>query len=646
VFKVESWTEEDWKKNLMERWERAKEYREKDGREETWLRNEIYAYTVLGIQPRAENIPPQEIKDADAERSEDEAVDDITVNYIHDYIRYNHALMSANPPDVLIRPMTQDEEDQRKARTADVVRRFARDKYNLQERSDERNLKTLTKGTGYLIIRHDASGGEMLDFDEETGIALMEGDFDIYSPSTFDIWLSPDAKSNDKMPWFFERIIMTKEEAKFKWPEHAELFEEQQETRRWGFFDRKKEEKKEVDGSIVEVLRYVEKALPWNGMLGRQAYIFADGFEILDKGENPQPNGQLGLHTLTDIDVEDDLYGKSIIDYMEPLQEMMAAIDTNDVANIAIGNVVRLLTTEGVAKAEEAVTTSQVDQIPIRGGNLEEVRWLQPPNTMPDSVRIRDQFRQGQKSLGRVNDAMTGQLTRETSGYVMDRAVESGQMPHRRLFNKYTRVTRDEYLNIFDIIIQEWTLPRMIKSFGYEREYDIREHFVGTDIQGGWDIDVDYGRAFSLDPELRRQQIERWLPILREIPDFDPRMLARELKLGFADNILNRAELAYNRQQEYFDEMIKRFDQLGQYAYIEPRELEDHEAMYTYCRYYYHTRAFRRLDSELQKVIEQHIRARRDMIAKNEAKAQQPAAAVAGAPGMPPMPPQGGPVPM
>lgn len=620
VMRVEVWGQQEFKENLTDIWQRDKEKRKK--LEEQWKINETALYRATGVTPEYGFETLEDLKKASSE-VEDQPVDDIAANYILLYIRYNHSIMSSNPPDVVFRAHP-GLVNKSKAEDAEKVKKFLYRKHSIGERFDERNLKTLTKGTGYLRSCQDPTAGDVLLYNETTGEMVVEGEERVYSPSTWNIWIDANAHSIDDVRHFWEYICMRKEEAKLRWPDYAEeidAYGTDSKGSKFSFWNKSKEGS--YDPGTVDIFLYMEKGHSTNGGIGRMAFRLGEDGPIMEWGRNPNPGAKLGLDILTDIDVEDEVYGKSIIEYLEPLQEMIMALDTNDLSNIAIGNIVRLLVDGSAEIDDQAPSDSQVDVISLKNSpGMESIRWLQPPNTMPDSIRLRNQFYADQKGLANMNDAMTGQLSRETSGYTFDRSIESAHLGRRRLYNKFTLSVERFWLFFMDLAIQGWKLPKLVKVVGNEGAYDI-QHIKGSDIDGGWEIEATYGRNFSLDPEIKRQQLLQYVEIFKLIPGFDWGIFAREMGLQITeDNMFQRVKLAHRRQQKIFDTMISGFKKHGTSAYIAPKEFEDHVNMYDYCKLFYMMPEFEELEEDLQLLIEQHMMERREKMAQELAEAQ------------------------
>lgn len=105
--------------------------------------------------------------------------------------------------------------------------------------------------------------------------------------------------------------------------------------------------------------------------------------------------------------------------------------------------------------------------------------------------------------------------------------------------------------------------------------------------------------------------------------------LLRLMKLSELEGAYDLVQLAADRQQEIFDEI----ESTGQP--VEIREIAQHAAMLKYAYDYVMTAHFRDLDPSVQKLIDDHIKAREQMAAKSATMhqpAQGPGANPAGTP--------------
>jgi hypothetical protein len=627
MLKVQAWTEGDFRTHLQRRLAYAKSYRKKY--EETWSENERIYYNAVVNETQTPNITAEDLEALGTDDDLELSVRDVAINYVMRDVRYMHAQMSSNPPTVKIIPTSTDADDEERADAADIAARWAKEHYHAPEIVDQRNLKTLTKGTGYLRYSWDSTLGKILHFDENSGELLMSGDTRLYSPSTWKVWLDPDARCPDVTAidgpkWFFEEIDMAYDEACMRFPDAAEelkkaLSSSASSTNKFRFWTGDKEESRGGEDR-VRVYFYAERGEAINGMQGRQAYML-EGGHILEFGKNEHPNARLPLDVLTDIDVEDEPYGKSIIEYLGPVQAMIQSLDANTLRNVAAHAVIRMYVDSNTTLSDDALSNDGLD---IIQGDGAPPKFLDPPSQMADSWKLRDQLQQGSRDVSMINEAMLGQASRETSGFTTQLQVNQGNLGRRRIFNKFTLSTKNLYYNLLGLIIENWDEPRQIQVLGTERSFEVHT-FRSTDLDGGWDIIAEYGQNFSLDPNTARDQVMQLFPLFEKIPGFDYRSLADVVRLNVMDNFVDHLTLAKRRQRKIFKQMIRQHEAMGSTAYIEPREMENHKDMLAYCREFVMTNEYDLLEPETKDLIDQHIKQRETMAADIEARAQQAA---------------------
>jgi hypothetical protein len=209
-----------------------------------------------------------------------------------------------------------------------------------------------------------------------------------------------------------------------------------------------------------------------------------------------------------------------------------------------------------------------------------------------------------------VNDAMFGNMKRETAGFTMQYSVNQGNMVRRRLFNKYTAVVESVYRAILNLVIKHWTETKTVYVLGSERAFEATD-IKGTDVNGGFDLDVEYGSSLSLDPQTRREEIMSLMPVF-EKAGVDTKTILGMLRLNELEGMYDIMQLSQERQREIFEEMIS----TG--GYIKPRELQEHTGMLAFAYRYVMTAEYKYLDDKYKVLIEQHIKDR-EVLAANSA---------------------------
>ncbi len=616
--KIVIWSVEDAKKNLQERL-RASVYARKEF-ERAWRINEQTVYNTTGHGPSSTDSQYDignymGISD-DASVAESGQV---VINYSFKNLRFLHAQLAANPPSVVPRPTSNDAEDRRKADAADRVVRYGIKQYNIQECVDKATLNTLLYGSGLIKTYWDASLGDILDIAEETGEMTMEGDFRLYTPSPWNIFIDSDADVWEDVRFVFEKILVPWEEALYRWPEKVEILQKHRLKGEPGQSQDGSGDKSAIlnrKNDVVELYEYWEKGLPSNGFLGRWCLCTREGdliskltqnperFKPSRRGKNEAPKYEvatLPYHMLTDIDVPARVWGKSFVEYEANLQDLMNRLDTAFLDNVRAHGVARLVIYDNSEVNTDSITDNPMDIIKVTGGGTKP-DYINPMALPPAMMQLLDRYRMGIDDMAGVNESMFGQQSREQSGFSMQYATNQGNMIRFRLLNKYRGFVESIYKSYLKIAQKHWTIPRTIQVLGKEKALESID-IKNTDLDGGYDIVADYGASLSLDPTTRREEMLTLLPLF-EKSGVEPRKLLKMLKLNELAGEYDLLDLAADRQREIFEQMKV----TGQY--IPPEELQDDKNMLLYAYEYVMTAEFKYLDERTKALIRQHIKDR------------------------------------
>lgn len=640
--RIVTWdSEEEVKKQLGSALRNSRESRQFNERQ--WELSERTLQNTTGFLDSSSNYSLSFDSEAELDATTEDKT--IGINYTFKNVRLIHSQLSANPPTVIARPTSNDSSDRRKADTADRLIRYAIRQYKMQERFDECTLNVLYYGTGFIKILQDPTKGDVLEFDENSGDITMEGDISVKVPTPWNIFVDPDADSWDEVKYVIERMYIPWEEAVFQFPEKKELLKKL-----------KLDELREGQGGtdpdssdtalynrkydVVELYQYWEKGMPHNGMQGRFCWMLKDGTPLSpvqfnphrftrpvdEEGEVEGPAvAELPYHIMTDLDVPNSVLGKATVDYAVPMQDTHNRMMNVMLDNLRAHGVARIVLPEGAEIADDVISNNPLDIIKFTGGNGQQPNYMEPMPFPPAFSQMLDMVRAGIDDSAGVNEAMFGQMERETSGFSLQYATNQGNMIRRRLFNKYVLLTESVYKTYLQLVRKHWKTPKRIKVLGTEKAFNVVE-ISGMDIAGGFDLVVEYGASLSLDPTTRREEILTMMPLF-EKAGVSTRTILGMLKLNELDGIYDEIQMANDRQYEYFKEM----SETGEY--LAPRKLEDHKNMLEFAYRYVMTSEFKYLDEDSQTLIYEHIE-EREQIAATPAQptdAGMPAPAAPGA---------------
>jgi hypothetical protein len=644
--KIVFWTPEVAQKELKKRLAYAKEARKNVELE--WKDSERILFgdtnpdVSVSVQSRAELDPLT----WEATRSRKS----LSINTAFKNHRFLHSQLAANPPSVLPRAASNDPSDRTKADAADRLIRHALRKYQVQEHVDQSSSNCLLYGTASIKTIWDAEDGDILEVKED-GTVLMEGEIKFSVPSIWHLFPDPDANFDFEIKWVFELIYMPYEEACYRFPDKKDLLKQY----------RIQEREVEEDSNshthtvgpkydVVPIYQYWEKGLVYNGLIGRFCYCTENGELLTPVGPNPfrfsrpkdrglsipavpdeesnqkmPERAELPYHWFTDIDVPGRLWGRSTMYYQGPLQDLHNQMVNVMVDVLEAHGVPRLILPDGTEISDESITNTPWDIIKVNNEGGKDPQFMAPmpmPQAFGDLLQL---ISGGIDAMAGVNDSMFGVQQREQSGFSMQYATNQGNMIRRRLFNKYVKLVENVYKAYLNLVRKHWTTSRSILVLGKEKRFEAKS-IKGTDIDGGFDIVVEYGASLSLDPTSRREEILTLSPLF-EKAGVQPNTLLGLMKLNDLDSLYDRTQLARDRQNEIFQEMIEKN------LYIPPREMQDHQGMLAFSYEFLMTSEFKYLLPEQQTLIEQHIKEREQMAAA--AQATMPGPGGMGSPAVP-----------
>lgn len=651
---IQIWNEETARKELSDRLKRAREARKPW--ENRWQLVEIMLYNMRGNSPELPSIDGNWDANYDGSplggngQDAEGTLPNVGSNYIMKNHRAIHSQFSANPPVVAPRPLSPDEQDHRRASIADAAVRYGMRRYKMQNGKDLLTWDASGYGTGWGKTEWDAQLGEVSGFDPQTQQVTLSGDFRFSTRSVWNMFPDPDATTFDGVKWVFEEILIPYEEACYRFQDKKEeidalLKDQESKAEKTGYSPMGAgADSKPSWSKTVRCYQYWEKGLPWNGMQGRFVWCLEDGTPLSDpskqspyrfqkrlskREEKLQTEGKLPkempkqallpYHLLTDIDVPGTYWGVSTIMYAAAGQQTLNSIDNVILDAARASSLFKWFVPE--SSNVDVSTLSDNPGDVVRHADSFKPTFQAAPE-MPNYIfNIREQHKQGIDDVMGVNESMFGQQSREQATSAMQYAVQQGTMLRRRFFNKFTDVVESIYWHYLMIVQEHWPEDRQIEVVGEERAFDLID-FNRADLLGGYDLVVEYGTTFSLDPSIRRQEVMTMMPLF-EKAGVPFATILRFAKFGELENLHDRLNLSKRRVMED----IKQMSEKPTEGPITPRPHMDYPAMLNDALQYVMTAEFKYKPEETRNVINAYIDSLTEL-AKTMALPEAPANAV------------------
>jgi hypothetical protein len=567
-------------------------------------------------------------------------------------VLFLHAKLCISDPTLSVTPRKQDPGNKRAAAYAQGFLDYIRKRTKLQEKTESGSyLNVVVPGTGITYFGWNKDGGDLPKANSEIPSETtpgqeiefeMEGDYDMRNVSPYRFWIDATAEHWDDANYCIEETELPIEVAlsDYSDPEQQELIRQAQQALENEKVDN---DKTETKGS-VKLYHYWERGRPWNGFLGAHVvFLKPEDPQILYRGPNPYSHKQLPYSIMTDIDIPGSPWGMSRIIYAFQVQMSINNLITLIMDNISLFGGTKMLAPAGSIN-DEAMNNSRDDIAfydPASGGKVEHIR---PGNVTTDVWRTYDILKGYINNVYGMNEFSQGQIPRELSSYAVQLALEMDDKYRIRLFNKKKSYLKDIYEKGLSISKQYLDDDRRVSIVGVEG-YPDEPYFKMANLEGEYDVEVDYGPYMPVDPAARKQQLLEFLKSgYYEKAGGNMRKVAKLLIDGSMLDIKQDFEKSFKRQQVEIDKIIK-----GEKISIE--EWDDHVEHAAAVEDFSRTETFEALPREVKNAIwehgKEHVKAKAKQIAESGGPQGAPQPGAGGAPpppgaGAPPPPPAGG----
>ena len=417
--------------------------------------------------------------------------------------------LAVSDPTVTISAMTTSQSDIRSAEFAKQFVKFFRKVVELDEVLEAgAYLNCACKGTGVVYIGWNPYAGKPNPEQISSPNEAM-GDFEAVDVSPRDFFIDPGVKTFRESTKCIRRIYMPVDQALFAFPEKKGLIKQfmdkQEEGTHAPYGDRLGGNSSKPD--TIPVYEYWEKRLPWNNWQGRFFYFLdLDNPQFLtDIKPNPYSHGDLPFAVLTDVDISDSPYGMSRLVLASTTFDTLSSVYGIIMNNAMLHGQIHLMYPSGEIP-EEVLSDNTYKAIPYSPHSGNRPEHLKPVPISTDFWKIETTLLREVHELWGMGEFSQGQVNRELSSYTVQMAIEQDDKFRIRLFNKKKRFIQRIYEQGISLAKQFVGDSRWLDIGGGELSDELA-YFKGSDLEGGYVLQVDYGMMIPSDPAARKNQI-------------------------------------------------------------------------------------------------------------------------------------------
>lgn len=421
------------------------------------------------------------------------------VNHFRNIAKHIHVMITSNRPIMEARAINTDYKSLAQTMLANGVL-----EYYMREKGLEKCLTTAAEyaivlGSGFIKLAWNATGGDIYDYDEETGKFNYEGDLEFVNLSPYDVVVD-SSKENWSHEWMLVRTFHNRYNLMAKFPELSDKLKgipskTDGTINRFGVFDRDGTD----DIPIYEFFHKPSEALPEGRYL-----LFADAETVMI--DTKMPYRTIPVFRISAGEVLGTPYGYSPMFDIYPIQEGINALMGTIMTNQSAFGVQNLFVPRG---ADIAVNTLEGGLNIIEGNAAPEP--LNLTQTPAEVFKFVEMLVQTAETISGVNSVARGNPEASLKSGTALALVQSMAIQFiSGLQQSYVKVIEDVGSAVISILKDYATAPKFVQLVGKHNRPYLKE-FTGDSLSNINRVMVDMGNPLSRSIAGRVQMAEQML---------------------------------------------------------------------------------------------------------------------------------------
>jgi len=450
----------------------------------------------------------------------------LPVNHIRNLAQHMYVMTTSSRPSMEARAANTDYKSSAQVTLANGLLDYYMREKRLERYINKAVELSIVLGSGYVKIEWDATTGNVIEEDEETGEKIYEGDIKFTNVSPFDVVFDVNREDNDH-DWILIRTYKNKFDLAAK---YADLEDKILAL----------DTKDEKDKYSLQIFRKVEsdQVEVWT-MYHKKSDAMPEGRELVFLSEDvvlhdqPLPYRRIPVFRMSPNEILGTAFGYSNLFDLLPLQEginhLYSAIMSNNIAFATQNLFVR--------------TGANID-ITNLGGGLNVIQGLEKPEvlnllgTSQETYSFLSILEGKMEQLSGINSVTRGtpdpaQNLRSGNSLALVQSMaiqfQSG------LQNQYVQLIEDLGVAVLEILQDYATAPRVASIIGVNNSQYLVE-FKGSDIKDINRVIVDVGNPLARTTAGRVQMAEQ---LMQMKPDeFSIQQYAQVINTGRIDGMM------------------------------------------------------------------------------------------------------------
>ena len=537
-----------------------------------------------------------------------------TGNLIKPNIRTEYAKLIQSRPTARVKPMSDEPDDIKRARTNNQFLDFNWKPSGSEEAKNESLLWALIMGTGLIKRYWDPDAGPVLS-DPERGINIPLGEIAVYALSPFELYPEPLAKTIKECNYVFHVKLRTQQYVQDKYG--IEVPDDD-----FGNSDH-------LEGRIAQItdqgvgakMRGVMVAEMWQRPTKKYPqgrFIVKGGDKLLEARENPgqKPLTQVPFVHWQHIRVPGRFWGSSVIDDLKDPQRNYNKTHSQIIESRNLVMKPKVLVPIGCLPAGKQISSAPgevIDYTPINGQKPEIMLGA----NVPESVwRDLEQSTKEIREISGIHEVTNADVPGQVRAYraiaALQEQDDARMVPAAMSFET---AIADLEGGKLALARQYYDEPRVLRVMGEGNRTEVTD-FMKDDVLVDADIQVDAGSSMPMTKSAKLAILDRmWeLGVVR-----DPSLYARVTEFGEIKSIFEAVQMDIAQGERENDKMKGSMvpDSLGQTAPPMPLPVNDYDSHIVHIdthNKFRKSEEYENLDPQIKLIFQQHVEEHRQQV--------------------------------
>lgn len=348
-------------------------------------------------------------------------------------------------------------------------------------------------GSGYVKVEWNVTGGEIYDYDDETGAPIYEGDIEISNLEPQDVLFDPNKSNNAKHNWVLTRSWKNKYDLMTKFPEFADKIKSLPTKSEYVQFKQNFEFFKDVESDDVAVYEFYH--LPTESIPnGRYLMFLSDDIILTDIA---MPYRRLPVLRIVPSEIIGTPFGTTPMFDLLPLQEAYNSLFSTIFTNQITFGIQHIY----VPRGADVSLSSLAGGLNIIEGNAAQGKPepLNLTQTPAEIFNFLQMIKKEMETISGMNSVVRGDPESSLRTGAALALVQSMALQYiSRLQSQYVMLLEDLGMFIIELLREFAAVPRVAIIAGESNEAYVRREFNADDLSSIDRVIVDLGNPVSV----------------------------------------------------------------------------------------------------------------------------------------------------